>query len=101
MKKRAIILLLILSSINLFAQTKLPIPKVIAGPMLGYAEHKECLVWIQTTCNKSVSIKYTEVGGNTEGEQTINNKNENGVSCVRRTLASSTCSRYLQVHVTS
>jgi alkaline phosphatase D len=80
MKKSAVILLLILSSINLFAQTKLPIPKVIAGPMLGYAEHKECLVWIQTSCNKSVSIKYTEVVGNIEGEQSINNKNENACS---------------------
>ena len=37
--------------------------KVVAGPMLGYMEHTECLVWVQTMCNKSTELRYRLVGG--------------------------------------
>lgn len=77
MKKISYFLWLLTASFIAGAQTKPPVAKVIAGPMLGYAEHRECLVWIQTACNKSISIKYNEANGNSEGELTINNKNEN------------------------
>jgi alkaline phosphatase D len=33
-------------------------PKVIAGPMLGYMEHTECLVWLQSSCAKKTTIQY-------------------------------------------
>jgi len=33
-------------------------PKVLAGPMLGYCEHKEVLIWILTTCTRKVSLHY-------------------------------------------
>jgi alkaline phosphatase D len=32
--------------------------KLVAGPMLGYAEHKECLIWVETKCAKKITIKY-------------------------------------------
>ncbi len=33
-------------------------PKVIAGPMMGYAEHTECLIWLQTRCAKNIVVQY-------------------------------------------
>lgn len=33
-------------------------PKILAGPMLGYCEHKEVLVWILTSCTRKVSLHY-------------------------------------------
>jgi len=79
MKKHIFFYFILVLGINGFAQqTKtISLAKIVAGPMLGYAEHKECLVWIQTSCNKSVTIKYAELNGLTEGEMVISNKNEN------------------------
>ena len=34
--------------------------KILAGPMLGYAEHKEVLIWLQTECVSHIEIKYKE-----------------------------------------
>jgi len=36
--------------------------KVVAGPMLGYAEHTECLIWVQTRCNASTEVRYRLLG---------------------------------------
>ena len=77
MKKYFQLLFCLVMSLNAFTQTKSSLTKVVAGPMLGYVEHKECMVWIQTSCNKSVTIKYLELNGSSEGELTITNKNEN------------------------
>ncbi len=57
MKSIRFITLLILSIIvvgKISAQT----PKVLAGPMNGYSEYAEVLIWIQTSCTKQLSIKY-------------------------------------------
>jgi alkaline phosphatase D len=32
--------------------------KVIAGPMLGYVEHREAMVWVMTACAQKVAIQY-------------------------------------------
>jgi len=77
MKKYFQLLLCVVMSLNAFTQTKPALTKVVAGPMLGYAEHKECMVWIQTSCSKTVTLKYLELNGLSEGEMTITNKNEN------------------------
>lgn len=56
MKKRLLMSLpifLILSRFA-FAQT----PRILAGPMLGYAEHRECLVWVMTKCAKKIKLNY-------------------------------------------
>jgi alkaline phosphatase D len=60
MKSIQFISLLILSILTvgkINAQT----PKVIAGPMNGYAEYSEVLIWIQTSCTKHLSIKYRKL----------------------------------------
>ncbi|MSQ79904.1 MAG: alkaline phosphatase family protein [Flavobacteriaceae bacterium] len=46
--------LALLFSFGLSAQT----PRVISGPMLGYAEHRECLVWVETRCALRLNIEY-------------------------------------------
>ena len=33
--------------------------KVLAGPMLGYMEHREALIWIQTICCKKITLQYS------------------------------------------
>jgi alkaline phosphatase D len=50
-------LILIASPNLLFAQIK-------SGPMLGYAEMKEVLVWVQTEKSAKVVLKYHEKGSN-------------------------------------
>lgn len=42
-----------------FAQKNIPrAPEVLSGPMRGYAEHTECLIWVQTRCAKNIQIQY-------------------------------------------
>ena len=77
MKKYFSLIYCLVMSLNAFTQTKPALTKIVAGPMLGYAEHKECMVWIQTSCSKTVTLKYLELNGSSEGEMTITNKNEN------------------------
>ncbi|MBJ7428202.1 MAG: alkaline phosphatase family protein [Bacteroidia bacterium] len=78
MKKFVLYVLCLLVSNGLLAQAKtVNAAKVVAGPMLGYAEQRECLVWIQTSCNKTVTLKYAEINGLSEGEMTLTNKSEN------------------------
>ena len=77
MKKYFHLLFCFVLSFYAIAQTKPALTKIVAGPMLGYAEHKECMVWIQTSCSKTVTLKYLELNGLSEGEMTITNKNEN------------------------
>lgn len=43
----------LLSSV-LFAQKS----TILAGPMLGYMEHKETVIWLQAQCAKKVSLQY-------------------------------------------
>jgi alkaline phosphatase D len=33
---------------------------LVSGPMLGYIEHRETVIWLQTQCAKSVTIEYWE-----------------------------------------
>jgi hypothetical protein len=36
--------------------------KILAGPMLGYMEHREALIWIQTICCKKITLQFSAVG---------------------------------------
>jgi alkaline phosphatase D len=54
MKRTLLHFILILFVSKIVAQT----PKIISGPMNGYAEHRECLIWVQTKCTKKIKIKY-------------------------------------------
>lgn len=49
--------------------------KIISGPMLGYVEHREALVWVQTACNKSVTIKYKKQNDSKIFTKSISNIN--------------------------
>lgn len=60
-----------------FAQSKAPEARIVAGPMLGYCEYRECLVWVQSACNSAISIRYKEEGSATEKELQLTNKNSN------------------------
>jgi alkaline phosphatase D len=40
------------------AQKTKPTAQITAGPMLGYSEHTECLIWVQTKCAKLVQVQY-------------------------------------------
>lgn len=51
---------LLLKNCQLHAQQAI----VTAGPMLGYIEHRETAIWVQTQCAKTVSIKYWPLGSN-------------------------------------
>jgi len=35
--------------------------KVVSGPMLGYSEHREALIWLQTICCHTVMLQYSPV----------------------------------------
>lgn len=35
--------------------------KIVAGPMLGYMEHTECLVWVETKCNELTEIRFRKL----------------------------------------
>lgn len=41
--------------------------KIISGPMLGYAEHREALIWVQVSCAKTITLIYTPVNLNVSG----------------------------------
>ena len=57
--KRIFIALFLLAPVFMQAQIK-------SGPMLGYSEMKEVLVWVQTEKSANVSINYWENGDNTK-----------------------------------
>lgn len=42
----------------LFAQK----PTVVSGPMPGYSEQREALVWVQTACAKKITLQYKAEG---------------------------------------
>lgn len=46
-------------------------PKVLAGPMNGYSEYSEVLIWIQTRCTKQLSIKYKKTNEQNWSEKSI------------------------------
>ena len=64
--KKLLIFLLFTCSFSLFAQTSNE-PKIIAGPMNGYSEHTEALVWVQTKCAKTIAIQYQIKGTKGQG----------------------------------
>jgi alkaline phosphatase D len=55
MKKYINLITLFLLSHSLIAQIQ---KKVVAGPMIGYTEHREICIWLQTTCAQKVTIQY-------------------------------------------
>ncbi len=59
--RQVFIIILILAS-NIASAQKNEKPQIIAGPMNGYAEHTEALVWVQTKCAKQISLKYWPKG---------------------------------------
>ncbi|MCX6187557.1 MAG: alkaline phosphatase D family protein [Bacteroidetes bacterium] len=56
MKKLMLTILAALFFISSNAQS------IVSGPMLGYAEHTENLIWLQVKDVQQVSVKYTEQG---------------------------------------
>jgi alkaline phosphatase D len=44
-----------------FSQKKAEISKLQAGPMVGYCEMKEAVIWLQTTKEASVRIEYFDI----------------------------------------
>lgn len=56
----------LLSSV-LFAQKS----TILAGPMLGYMEHKETVIWLQTQCAKKVSLQYWLSTDNSKNASTL------------------------------
>jgi alkaline phosphatase D len=58
MKKQFIFLFLILVQTAIAQNKNTNQGSIVSGPMLGYAEHTETLVWVQTKCAKKVSIQY-------------------------------------------
>jgi alkaline phosphatase D len=63
-----VLLVLLFASISLSAKTETQQNKLVSGPMLGYIEHKEALIWIQTNCAKNINIKYYPLGKATEAQ---------------------------------
>lgn len=55
MKKSIYLITLFLLSHALIAQQQ---KKVITGPMIGYTEHREVCIWVQTTCAEKVTLRY-------------------------------------------
>jgi alkaline phosphatase D len=53
-KKVIGVVYVLLLSINVFAQQA----KILAGPMLGYCEHREAMIWIMTTCAQKLTVQY-------------------------------------------
>ena len=60
MKRLFLMLFIIGASFSAFAQKSL----LQSGPMLGYSEMKEVMIWVQTKQSSRVKIDYTEVGDN-------------------------------------
>ena len=54
--------------------------QITAGPMLGYAEHAECLIWVQTKCAKQVQVQY-KVKGTAGSWNSQSNSVSNGLEC--------------------
>ncbi|MBI3234237.1 MAG: alkaline phosphatase family protein [Bacteroidetes bacterium] len=54
MRRVLFFIFLLIYGLNISAQ----LPKIIAGPMNGYSEHRECLIWLQTKCAKKVVVFY-------------------------------------------
>jgi alkaline phosphatase D len=65
MKKISVLLLFIIFSIG-FSQKNQPISALQSGPMVGYCEMKEAMIWLQTTKNASVKIEYFTVDNPSE-----------------------------------
>ncbi len=58
MRKLAFLLIVLnLATINLFSQKSL----LQSGPMLGYSEMRECIIWIQTKSECEVKIQYYDL----------------------------------------
>ncbi len=64
MRKLLFIIFLFSFQIAFAQKESKAISKIIAGPMLGYMEHTECLVWVQTACAKKITIQYRIKGAN-------------------------------------
>jgi alkaline phosphatase D len=59
MKKLLVILILVFATNAVFSQNNL----LVSGPMLGYIEHREALIWIETVPEtKSATIKFWKDG---------------------------------------
>jgi len=47
---------------------------IIAGPMPGYTEHTECVIWLQVACAKIITLSYSENGKRWQ-DKTLGNGN--------------------------
>ncbi len=81
--KRLFATLVFILPLLLFAQTKKTVTsetasaKVLAGPMLGYSEHREALIWIQVSCAKKVTLQYHPVGAPAQKAEITEDVKEN------------------------
>ncbi len=57
-----------------------PVTKVVAGPMLGYMEHREALIWLQVQCAKKVTLIYNPMGQSTQ-KTTLHQYNSADSTC--------------------
>lgn len=81
MKKILLLLFVFITAFTFAQKAQTNVASIIAGPMLGYAEHTECLVWVQSKCAAKISIQYRPKG--TDGlwlSQML--KNNNASSCL-------------------
>lgn len=58
--RSVLFLMLSITGLNIWAQKA----GLLAGPMPGYMEHRETVIWFQTQCVKTTSIEYWEVSDN-------------------------------------
>lgn len=66
----------IISCLSTQAQTA----KITAGPMPGYMEHRETVIWIQTQCAKTITLEYW-LDGTTFDPKSTQRMNKTGNQC--------------------
>lgn len=60
--------------------------QIIAGPMIGYVEHREVALWVQTQCAKNVSVKCWPVGSNRKKTELTETKLAEGCNAMPLTF---------------
>ncbi|NDC31286.1 MAG: hypothetical protein EBZ58_10200, partial [Bacteroidetes bacterium] len=77
MKKQLIAILFLIAFLKGNAQT------IVAGPMLGYAEHTESLIWLQVKDVQQATISYVEQGKSDWKDLTLNAKKSNDAQVLK------------------
>ncbi len=83
--KKFLILILLCSSLAAFSKH----PLIQSGPMLGYADIREALLWVQTTQSAEVYFKYYETGNTSKVYQTDKFNTQKTNSFIAKLIADS------------